>query len=134
LLSRSDPTEAGVTLVGVLIVVVLIGAVCAGAVLGLSAMTGSGTAKRTAIDASSAQACRAVANAARSAATVYFADGADRMYPTTWSDLTESGPPYFQLAPNVVVNEADPKELDSSGGWKLVMTGGGPRVAEFACS
>lgn len=115
-------------------VVVIIGAVCAGAVLGLSAMTGSRTANRTAIDAGSAEACRVVANAARSAAELYFVNGADRVYPTTWSDLTESGPPYFDLAPNVVINEADPKQLDSSGGWKLVMTGGGPRLAEFACS
>jgi hypothetical protein len=148
-----DRSAHGMSLVGLLVMVVILGTLGAGVVLGLSSMTGpnsDGTASRIlktpaaasfgsgsagigALDASSARVCRANADAALSAATLYFTNGGGRSYPTTWSDLTASAPPLFSLPPNVVINGTNPKELDAPK-WKLIISGGGPKPPAFACS
>jgi hypothetical protein len=140
------------SLVGLLMMVLIIGILGAGGMLGLSSLTGPTSDKSlsnalgdgaaasadsggwSTLGASSKRACRAAAEAARSAAALYFTDAGGRVYPTTWSDLTASALPYYSLAPNVVINEANPKELDSSAGWKLAMSSGGSRPTTFACS
>jgi hypothetical protein len=125
------------SLVGVLVMVLVLGALGAAAVLGVSQMTGSkddeDTRTRTAIDAAGVRACQASADAARAASTVYFANGGGT-YPTTWSDLTGSASPVFSLPSNAVINRANPKELDSTDGWKLIISNGGAHPAQFTCS
>jgi hypothetical protein len=135
-LSRSEREQAGVSLVGVLMMVVLIGLVGAGAMLGVARMTGSSDDASSVLAksrAGRAEACRATAAAARAAAAVYFANSAGQAYPTIWSDLTASEAPSFTLAPDVVINRNNPKQLDSIG-WKLVMSSGGSAPSRFTCS
>ena len=135
-LSRSEREHAGVSLVGVLLMVVLIGLVGAGAMLGVARMTGSSDDASSVLAksrAGRAEACRATAAAARAAAAVYFANSAGQAYPTIWSDLTASEAPSFTLAPDVVINRNNPKQLDSIG-WKLVMSSGGSAPSRFTCS
>lgn len=135
-LSRSEHEQAGVSLVGVLVMVLIMGLLGAGAMLGVSTMTGSsndarGAPRAVTFTAGGAQACRATAAAARSAATVYFADREE--YPTTWSELIASPAASFTLAPDVVISRSSPKQLDGRG-WKLVMSSGGSAPSQFACS
>lgn len=134
-------------------VVVVLGALTATAVVGVSTLTGDDNTKVLSANrnvnsgsrASSARttsstgggngiarnACRASADAAGSASTLYFASRGS--YPVKWSDLTASNPPMYKLATNVVVNAGNPTELDGDG-WKLTMAGGGVREPTFTCT
>lgn len=131
----------GMSLVGLLMIIVTLGLFSAGAIVGLSTMTGpsnneragSGRGSRSVIGESSMLACRANAAAAISASTYYFTNNGGTLYPRTWSDLTTSTPPVFELPSGVVINGANPQELDGPG-WKLIMSGGGPNPTTFACS
>ena len=139
----------GMSLVGLLMIIVTLGLFSAGAIVGLSTMTGpnnneiaasggtnpgaGGRGSRSVIGESSLLACRANADAAVSASTYYFTSNGSTLYPRTWSDLTTSTPPVFELPSSVVINGANPQELDGPG-WKLIMSGGGPNPTTFACS
>ena len=125
------------SLVGVLAIVLILGALGAAAVLGVSSMSGSSdnenTRSRTAIDASVVRACQVSADAARTAATLYFTQSGGK-YPTTWTEFTAAPSPAFSLPSNAVINRANPKELDSTDGWKLIISNGGAHPAQFTCS
>jgi len=145
--------RAGASLVGLLLIVVVLGALTATAVVAVSTLNsndnksvisqtigpgtvgtgragGSGAGNTNRV--STENACRASADAARSASAVYFADNGGS-YPAQWSDLTASNPPMFALAANVAINATNPKELDGRG-WKLTLAGGGTSEAVFTCS
>lgn len=133
-------------------VVVVLGVLAATAVVGVSTLTGNDNANvlntgrnvRGGSRGSSARstsstgagngitrnACRASADAAGSASTLYFASSGS--YPVKWSDLTASNPPMYKLATHVVVNGGNPTELDGDG-WKLTMAGGGVSEPTFTC-
>jgi hypothetical protein len=152
----------GYSLVSLLMMVVILGALTAAAIVGVSSMTGgsSGTgvisnvtsSTRAAVrvtnttgrggtagigvgsggGVSALSACKVSAAAAGSASTLYFA-GSGGAYPVKWSDMTGAKPPLFTLATNVIVNPANPAELEGRG-WKMVMAGGGTRAPTFTCS
>jgi hypothetical protein len=147
---RSSETY-GVSLVGLLMVVVVLGALTATGMLGVATLTGSNsgngraggrTTPAAAVAAPAApgggnsssarNSCMASADAARSASTFYFANGGGRSYPVKWSDMTSSKPPIYKLATNVVINRANPKELDGRG-WKLIMSGSSAIEPTFTC-
>ena len=146
---ESDESRAahGMSLVGLLTIIVTLGLFSAGAIVGLSTMTGpsnnesagsggtnpGGNGSRSAIGESSMLVCRANADAAISASTYYFTNNGGTSYPLQWSDLTTSTPPVYQLPSNVVIDGANPKELDGPG-WKPFMSGGGPSPTTFVCS
>jgi hypothetical protein len=143
----------GYSLVGPLMMVVILGALTATAIVGVSSMTGdsSGTGAILSVTSttrrgtsagngvssggglSARSACKASADAASSASTLYFASSGGMSYPVKWSDMTSAKPPLFTLATNVVINPANPTELDGRG-WKMVMAGGGTTVPTFRCS
>ena len=151
----------GLSLVGLLMVIVVLGALSATAVVGVSTLNGngngSGRAKAVAAEAAAAAAeaaaaagvagaapgaassisalssCRLSAVAARSASALYFTNNGGRSYPVTWSDMTTSKSAIYALAPNVVINRVNAKELDGRG-WKLTMSGGGASPTTFTCS
>ena len=75
--------------------------------------------------------CKASADAASSASTLYFANRGGT-YPVKWSDMTSAQPPLFALATNVIINPANPTELEGRG-WTMVMAGGGTRAPTFTC-
>jgi len=151
----------GYSLVSLLMMVVILGGLTAAAIVGVSSMTGGGgtgiisnvtSSSRGAAGTTSTSgrggtaavgvgsgggvsarsACRASADAAGSASTLYFA-GNGGVYPVKWADLTSAQPPFFTLATNVVINPANPTELEGRG-WKIVMSGGGTRAPTFTCS
>jgi hypothetical protein len=149
--------EHGVSLVGLLMVVVVLGALTASAIVGVSSLTGSDSsvvtgysgpyaAKGTGstgntrpksgigseIGIAAGVACNASAEAARSASTSYFV-GSGGQYPAKWADLTGSTSPLYKPAAKVIVNPANPAELDGPG-WKLTMTGGGTTEPTFTCA
>ena len=154
--SQPDCSRAadGATLAGLLVIVIVLGALTATAIIGVSSLTGgsngkvlratigtrahgtggsggSGGSGASPSSGSALVACRASADAARAASAVYYANTTGT-FPTKWSDLTASNPPLFPLADRVVVNVANPAELDGRG-WKLVMTGGGTTQPTFTC-
>jgi hypothetical protein len=137
----------------VLVIVVVLGGLAATAVIGVNAMTGNDTTSnllptpsssgRThpgtaggglggGITAAAIAACNTNAGAARAASSAYFATRGGA-YPTKWSDLTAPPSGTFALPPGVVINPANPAELDGRG-WKLVMTGSGRAEPTFACT
>jgi len=146
----------GVSLVGLLLVVVVLGLLTATAITALPSITystitessprsaaagvatsnlagrisGGGMANVSGVRNSPA--CSATADAARSAVTLYFATRGGSSYPVRWSDLTNSTPPIYKLSSNVVINVANPKELDGRG-WKLLIVGGGGTAPTFTC-
>lgn len=149
----------GLSLVGLLMVILVLGALTATAVVGVSTLNdngnGSGRAKGVAAGTAAAAAeaaaagvagaapgagsnagalssCRLSAAAARSASALYFTNNGGRSYPVTWSDMTTSKSAIYALAPNVVINRVNAKELDGRG-WKLTMSGGGATPATFTC-
>jgi hypothetical protein len=152
----------GFSLVGLLMVIVALGALTATAVVGVSTLSGSsngiGTSGRgspaaeaaaaagvAAAGAAAAKAvpgggssgsarrsCRASADAARSASTLYFANSGGGSYPVKWSDMTTSNHPIYKLETNVVINSGNPKELDGAG-WRLIVSGGGVSAPTFTC-
>jgi hypothetical protein len=148
-------TERGAGLASLLLVVVVLGALTASVIVGVSTMTGSGIGSGVLSAATSTtrpsvvkktntttgtgsrggaivgNACKASAAAADSASSLYFANSGGR-YPVKWSDLTASTPPLYQLATNVVINVANPMELDGNG-WRLTMAGGGTTAPTFTC-
>ena len=148
--------ERGVSLIGLLMIVVVLGALTALAIVGVSSLTGSessvvtgysGPVAKTAgstgntrpksgigaeIGIAAGVACNASADAARSASTSYFV-GSGGQYPANWVDLTGSTPPLYKPAANVIINRANPAELDGPG-WKLTMTGGGTTAPTFTCA
>jgi short-subunit dehydrogenase len=141
------PDEPGYSLVGLLLIVVVLGLLTATAIVGVNALTDSGGVSAistttvtihggsgggTGAGVSSVNACRASADAARSASTLYFANSGGN-YPSKWADLTAASAPLFALAQGVVINPAKPAELEGRG-WKLVMVGGGTTVPTFTCS
>ena len=140
-------TAHGLSLVGLLLVIVVLGRLMATAIVGLQTttegsrpgtatgdifgrMSGSGTGNISGIPTGNA--CKALADAARSASTLYFANAGGRSYPVKWSDMTTSTPPAYKLASNVVINGANPKELDGRG-WRLIVSGGGANSPTFTC-
>jgi len=143
-----ERVEHGGSLVGVLVIVLTLGALGAGAIVGLSSISSEHASRvlkdpaavsvdgsrHGAIDETNARTCQANADAARAAATVYFANSGGGTYPMTWSDLTASASPIYSLPAEVVINGANPKELDGAGGWKLVISSGGPNPPNFACT
>jgi len=134
-------------------VVVILGALSATAVLGLRSMTGSsGSDGGVLANASAAAnvgnrvsggaspgvgameasiACKATADAARSASNVYFTNSGGK-YPLKWSDLTTGTSPIYKLSANVAINAMNPKELDGPG-WKLIISGGATIAPTFTC-
>jgi hypothetical protein len=46
--------------------------------------------------------------------------------------MTTSKSAIYALAPNVVINRVNAKELDGRG-WKLTMSGGGATPTTFTC-
>jgi Tfp pilus assembly protein FimT len=145
---------SGVSLVGLLMVIVVLGALSATAMVGVSTLTGTGngtSGRRSAAEAAAALAaasaanasagsgmsssarssCSASADAARSASTLYFASNGGR-YPVKWPEMTTSNPPIYKPAADVVINHANPNELDGRG-WKLIMAGGGVTAPTFTC-
>jgi hypothetical protein len=159
-LQATSKRQHGVSLVGLLMIVVVLGALTATAVVGVSSLTGSNNSVVTGYSGPSATgssgsggsagsagqnggigadigiaagvACTASAEAARSASTSYFVSS-NGQYPVKWADLTGSNPPLYKPPVKVVVNPANPAELDGPG-WKLTMTGGGPTEPTFACA
>jgi hypothetical protein len=97
-----------------------------------TSVRGSGSAGGSSNDLSAGSACRATADAARSASSLYFVNSGFRSYPVKWSEMTASNPAIYNLAANVVVNAGNPKELDGRG-WKLIMSGGGANKSTFTC-
>ncbi|HEY5173547.1 MAG TPA: hypothetical protein VIK54_17625 [Acidimicrobiia bacterium] len=47
--------------------------------------------------------------------------------------MTSSSPPIYKPATDVVINRANPKELDGRG-WRLIVSGGGATAPTFTCS
>ena len=76
-------------------------------------------------------ACKATADAARSASNVYFANSGGK-YPVKWSDITTRTPPIYTLATNVSISATNARALDAPG-WKLIMSGGGATPPTFTC-
>jgi hypothetical protein len=151
----------GVSLAGLLMMIVVLGALGATAIVGVSSLTDDGTTRvlstgpSTPADAARAlqakgastgavapggassssvrRLCMASADAARAASAIYFANSGVASYPVKWSDLTTSNPALYKPTTNVVINGANPKELDGRG-WKLVVSGGGATAPTFTCS
>ncbi len=53
-------------------------------------------------------------------------------YPAKWLDMTAATPPSFTLPTGVIINPADPAQLEGKG-WTLTMTGGGSTDPTFTC-
>ena len=126
----------GMSLVGLLMIIVTLGLFSAGAIVGLSTMTGPSN------NESAGSQCHRRKQPARLQGErrcrelcehVLLHNNGGTSYPRTWSDLTTSTPPAFELPSGVVINGAYPQELDGPG-WKLIMSGGGPNPTTFACS
>ena len=132
-----------------LVIVVVLGALAAMAMFGVSSMTdsndkvaeivGAGTTASSAPRGSGSggsvvgatAACAASAAGAQAATSVYFVNSGGS-YPVKWSDLTSANPSNFALPADVVINPANPAELDGNG-WKLMMAGGGTSAPTFTC-
>ena len=133
-------------------IVVVLGALAAMAMLGVSSLTdsndkvaeivGAGTTASSAPRGSGSgsagnvvgatAACAASAAGAQAATSVYFVNSGGS-YPVKWSDLTTANPSNFALPADVVINPANPAELDGNG-WKLKMAGGGTSAPTFTCT
>ena len=145
-----EPTwsSRGSSLVGLLTVVVVLGILTGTAIVGVSTMSKSsgvrsvsrttgavtGSSAHTAGSAPSAgSACRATADAARSASALYFLNNGAGFVSGEILDMTTSTPPIYTLATNVFIDAGNPTELDGNG-WRLVMSGGGVTAPTFTCS
>ena len=91
------------------------------------------SAGRSVIGESSLLACRANADAANSASTYYFTNNGGTLYPRTWSDLTTSTPPAFELPVRRRHQRREPAGTRRSG-LETHHVGGGPNPTTFACS
>jgi hypothetical protein len=155
-LQAKSERQLGASLVGILMIVVVLGALTAGALLGVSSLNSSNNAITgyngpsgagstgsrgttvpnggigAEVGIAAGAACTASAEAARFASTSYFV-GSNGQYPVKWADLIGTNPPLYKPIAKVVINAANPAELDGAG-WKLTMTGGGTTAPTFTCA
>jgi hypothetical protein len=139
-------TDRGASLVGLVVIVVVLGALTAGGIVSVQGMTGSdggspttvrpvtagaaGSTVDSATKTAALNACNAMADAARSASTMFFVNR--QRYPRMWPDLTAAPNAVFTLAANDVVNPNNARELDGVG-WRLVMSEAGATPPVFTC-
>lgn len=118
-ITTSSSKDRGFTLVEILVAIVVAGILAAVAIIGIASLTDSG----------GDSACEASRDAAKTAATVHYANtGA---WPDAFTDMTTTSPKELEVPSGVTVN-ALTLEGDN---WTLTMTpGAGNDGPSFACS
>jgi hypothetical protein len=120
--AETNPTIAndrGFTLVEILVAIVVAGILAAVAIIGIASLTDSG----------GDSACEASRDAAKTAATVHYANTGS--WPTTFTAMTSTTPKELEVPSGVTVNSTT---LVGSG-WTLTLTPGSGSVGPtFACS
>ena len=119
---RASRRDSGFTLIEVLIAIVVVGVLSAVVILGIGALTDSGEES----------ACTASADAAKAAATVFYAN--EGRYPLTLSELTAADPPVLEMPTDVTVASGANVTSGTGASWTLTMTpGSGTDAPTFAC-